>query len=171
MKDRDPAFLSFKPIEIADLRRLLALAESGRRRFFDEHSDWAELYSDRVIGVALCQGAALHFRDASHGINDFDVYTFYAAHPKRHWYAKAIRKVDFGDPKFGRSHVSNSKFVGRRVDLMGRALPVPPEANFGDALRDYLRNGKSRTARELAKKAMVVLSPQEEIGKVLWPLE
>jgi hypothetical protein len=105
-----------------------------------------------VLGVALCQGAALHFIDPEAGINDFDVYTFYAAHPARHWYAKRIRSVDFGDPKFGRSQITRRGFVGRRVDLMGRELPVDPGADLVAALRQCLKRGNAATALELSQR-------------------
>jgi len=101
MKNRNPALLSFKPIEPDDLRRLLELARQDRCTFFRKYPEWGRLYADRVIGVALCQGAAAHYIDTTAGINDFDVYTFFAAHPKRGWYAKRIMSMDFGDAKFG----------------------------------------------------------------------
>jgi hypothetical protein len=72
------------------------------------------------------------------GINDLDVYTFFAAHPDRSWYAKRIKTVDYGDPKFGRSEISSVEFVGRRVDLMARALNVPPGTDVTEALITYL---------------------------------
>jgi hypothetical protein len=40
------------------------------------------VYDKRVIAVALCQGAALHYVDGKTGVKDFDVFTFYAAHPE-----------------------------------------------------------------------------------------
>ena len=170
MKDRNPTFLSFRPIELADLRRLLDLAIADREMFFREHPDWAEQYAGRVLGTALCQGAALHYVRPDHGINDFDVYTFYASHPARHWYAKRIKQVDFGNEKFGVSESTRPGFVGRRVDLMGRDLPVPPGTPLADALRHYLATGKTSTARELAAKGVVLLEPVREMGRVVWPL-
>jgi len=169
MKNRNPALLSFKPIEPGDLRRLLELARQDRRTFFRKYPEWARLYADRVIGVALCQGAAVHYIDTTAGINDFDVYTFFAAHPKRRWYAKRIKSVDFGNPKFGQSEITRPGFRGRRVDLMGRALEVAPGADLADALRRWLSAGTSETARELRKKAVVLLEPEDQLGTVVWP--
>ena len=74
MKDRDPAQLSYRPLERADLARLAALARTDRAEYFATHRDWAEMYVDRFLGAALCQGAALHYLDPTSGINDFDVY-------------------------------------------------------------------------------------------------
>lgn len=146
---------------------MFQLARDDREAFFAAHPDWAELYADRVLGTALCQGSALRFLRGDVGINDFDVYTFYSSHPARPWYAKRIKKVDFGDAKFGRSEECPANFIGRRVHLMGRGLDVPPNPDITEALLAYLTNGKTRTARELAQKAVVLLEPT--LGSVVWP--
>jgi hypothetical protein len=151
--------------------RLLALARQDREKFFSEHGDWASLYRERILGTALCQGAALHYLDPKAGINDFDVYTFYAAHPTRRWYAKRIKSVDFGDPKFGQSQLTKPGFTGRRVDLMGRELPVEPGSDLVKALRLYLRRGATTTAIELKQKAVILLEPEDLLGTVVWPVQ
>src|SRR4051812_10472586 len=99
MKNSNPHLRSFAPITVRDLERLLLLARRDRDEFFTTRPDWASLYTDRVLGTALCQGAALHYVRGDIGINDFDVYTFYASHPDRPWYGRRIKSVDFGDPK------------------------------------------------------------------------
>jgi hypothetical protein len=169
VQNRNPALLSYLPIERTDLQRLLELAREDRRAFFEQHRDWAELYPDRLLGTALCQGAALHYVRAEHGINDFDVYSFYAANPARRWYAKRIRSVDFGDPKFGCSEITKPGFRGRRVDLMGRELPVSPGTPLSRALASYLRIPRTATARELRQKGVVILEPEDQLGRVIWP--
>src|SRR5258707_15336273 len=103
MKNGSPALRSYAAIERVDLVRLAELAKRDRETFFAKRPDWAQFYADRVLGTALCQGAAWHYIRSDVGINDFDVYTFYSANPLRRWYAKRIQSVDFGDPKFGRS--------------------------------------------------------------------
>jgi hypothetical protein len=138
MKNSDPRLRSFAPITVRDLERLLELARRDRNEFFATHRDWAKIYADRVLGAALCQGAALHYLRGDIGLNDFDVYTFYASHPDRPWYAKRIKSVDFGDPKFGRSEVSRAEFIGRRVELMARGLNVPPGTDVAEALVAFL---------------------------------
>jgi hypothetical protein len=170
MKDRNPALLSHKPLERADLARLAELARMDRTEYFATHRDWAELYADRFLGAALCQGAALHYLDPAAGINDFDVYSFYAANPTRRWYAKRLKSVDFGDPKFGVSEITRPGFVGRRVDLMGRELPVSPGADLVVSLRRWLRAAATATAVELKQKAVILLEPYDRLGTVVWPL-
>lgn len=148
-----------------------APAREDRRAFFNAHPDWAELYADRVLGGALCQGAALRYVRGDTGINDFDVYMFYAANPTRRWYAKRIKSVDLGDPKFGVSEITHPGFRGRRVDLMGRELSVPIGTDIAVALRRWLTAGRTQTARELRPKPIVLLEPGERLGTVAWPGE
>lgn len=159
---------SFAVIERDDLKRLARIAKRDRLQFFAAHPDWAALYADRFLGVALCQGAALHFVTGLVGIQDFDVYSFFAAHPARRWYAKRNKHVDFGVPKFGRS-LDRPDFIGRRVDLLARSLPCAPGDDLATAIREWLHEGKSITAQMLANKAVVLLSPLSRIGEVIWP--
>ncbi|MEZ4860327.1 MAG: hypothetical protein R3C14_03440 [Caldilineaceae bacterium] len=158
---------SYEPITLEDLAHLAQLAAQDRVSFFQAHPEWADAYAQRVLGVALCQGAALHYVDGVTGINDFDVYTFYRAHPQKQWYARRIKSYDFGNSKFGQS-VDRPDFVGRRVDCLGRALEVEEEADVILALRHYMQEGKTETARLLAAKAVVLLAPH--CGTVVWPL-
>jgi hypothetical protein len=168
MDNSDPRKRCYALITAGDLERLLDLAKQDRQQFFARNPGWAQYYADRILGTALCQGAACHYLRGDVGINDFDVYTFYAAHPARPWYAKRLASVDFGDRKFGCSELSRPGFVGRRVDLMGRALDVPPGTDLGGALKTYLGSARTDTARELSKKAVVLLEPR--IGEVVWPV-
>jgi len=171
MINGDPLRRSYTPIIRMDLVRLFNLARDDRKAFFAHHQDWASLYQGRVLGTALCQGAAMHYMNPNVGINDFDVYTFYAAHPGRPWYAKRIKSVDYGDAKFGQSEISNPKYVGRRVDLMARALDVPPETDIIAAITTYLRAGRTETSRLLVKKAVVILEPVDRLGVIGWPVQ
>jgi hypothetical protein len=169
MDNSDPRQRSYLPITRADLARLLALSQQDRRQFFARDPGWAPYYADRILGTALCQGAAWHYVRGDVGINDFDVYTFYAANPERTWYAKRIARLDFGSPKFGCSGVSGRGYIGRRVDLLGRALNVPVGADLTESLRQYLKSPKTGTSRELGKKAVALLEPR--MGEIVWPVD
>ena len=168
MKNRNPALLSHIPIDLADLRRLLDIARQDRASFFKRYPDWGKSYADRVLGTALCQGAAIHYLDPTAGINDFDVYTFYASNPARKWYAKRVGRADFGNPKFGQSEVAPSHYIGRRVDLLGRSLPVALGSNVVSAIQAWLQAEESDTSRELSEKAVVILEPIQQLGHVAW---
>jgi hypothetical protein len=150
-----------------DLERLAELAAQQRRDFFRRHADWARLYSSRVLCTALCQGAALHYARGKRGIHDFDVYTFYAANAKRAWYAKARSVRDFGHPKFGKT-VDRHRFIGRRVDLMGRGISASMRENPVVAVQRYLSKGDTATARFLAEKAVVLIDPKRLRGQLIW---
>jgi hypothetical protein len=124
-------------------------------------------YADRILCTALCQGAALHYLNGEAVVQDFDVYTFYAQHPARRWYARRRAVYDFGAPKFGQS-ADRLHFVGRRVNVWGRAIPAEPGDNPVAAVRAYLAVGATETARRLAQKAVVLLAPAEELGTIVW---
>lgn len=156
------------PLPASIWKRLLALAQQDRRQFFARNPGWAQYYVDRILGTALCQGAACHYVRGDVGINDFDVYTFYAANPERTWYAKRIARLDFGSAKFGCSEVSGRSCLGRRVDLLGRALNVPSGADLTESLRAFLKSPKTGTSWELRKKAVVLLEPR--MGEIVWPV-
>jgi hypothetical protein len=155
----------------SDLARLADLAEADLANLFDRMPDLAALYRDRVLCVALCQGAALHYADGRNGVKDFDVWTFFAAHPARPFPSRRRKVLDFGPSKFGRSPGAPARFTGRRVDMLGRSLPEPPDADPIEAIRHYLRARRTPTAKLLGEKAVVLISPQGQRGTVAcgWP--
>ncbi len=164
LKDR-----SLAPIDGDDLERLARIARSDREAFFGRNPRYRVL-ADRVIGVVLCQGAALHFLDGRNGVKDFDVWTFYAAHPDATYpWRRPIIARDFGDPKFGKSP-ARPEFVGRKVDLLGRSLDADASADPVAALRAYLSERRTDSARRLAQKAVVLLEPASHMGTVVWPV-
>ena len=68
----------------------------------------------RVLAVALCQGAALHYVDGKNGVKDFDVWTFFAndgASP-----AYPVRRRGEGSFEGSRSRISR----GGLTSLDGR---------------------------------------------------
>ena len=158
---------SMEKIEQADLDRLASLAERNRKTFFARRGRW-RIYQDRIVGVALCQGAAVHFVDRKSGVKDFDVWTFYATHPAGPFPARMVSHEDFGESKFGRN--PNDSARGRRVDLIGRTIDCKVGADPIQSLRMYLSEGRTRSARELARKAVVLIEPKDLRGTVIWPL-
>jgi hypothetical protein len=159
---------SCEPIDRGDLARLARIARSDRQEFFAEYPRYAPL-AGRLICVALCQGAAQHFVDGTNGVKDFDVWTFFAAHPGDPPFPWRRRKAHvFGDPRFGRPP-DKPGFVGRRVDLLGRSLEPGGETIPDAILSGYLSEGATPTARALSKKAVVLLEPADRLGAVVWP--
>lgn len=51
---------SYGPLTDSHLKRLAEIAEQDREAMF-ENNPHLEVYRDRVLLVALCQGAALHY--------------------------------------------------------------------------------------------------------------
>jgi hypothetical protein len=103
------------------------------------------------------------------GVKDFDVWSFYAALPSGPFPYRRIGNADFGPSKFGRWPEDSDGFLGRRVDLIGRSLPASPGADPFVTLRTYLTSRKTKSARALAAKAVVLIAPTTYVGQVLWP--
>jgi hypothetical protein len=92
---------SYALIEEGDLERLAAFARQDRESFFSRCPKY-QPYAERVICVALCQGAALHYLDHKNGVKDIDVWTFYAQHPGVQFpWRRPVARRDFGPSKFG----------------------------------------------------------------------
>lgn len=58
----------------------------------------------------------------------------------------------------------------RRLDMLGRSLPVPLGAEPRQALRDYLSAARTVSARVLAAKAVVLVVPADRAGELVWPV-
>jgi hypothetical protein len=154
----------------AELARLAGIAADDREARFARRRRWAG-YKNRVLCVALCQGAALHYVDGRNKVKDLDVWTFYAedetigVFPYR-WMTTA----DFGPSRFGRRAAEpGGRYAGRRVDLLGRSLAVPVDADPINSLLDYLHDARTESARRLAEKAVVIIEPADLRGTVVWP--
>ena len=167
MSNVGPQHRSFAKIALDDLLRLARIARQDHQKFFQAHPDWADLYRDRILAVTLCQGAAEHFLGGQRGINDFDLYTFYAAHPDRPWYAKRNKPWDYGDPKFGRT-VDRPEFIGRRVDLLGRGIPYRDQEDISIAIRRWLRTDRGKSSQLVAQRPVVLIWPEDRCGEVIW---
>jgi hypothetical protein len=161
---------SLEPITDADLRRLLQIARADLARMFASNQNWRP-YRDRPLAIALCQGAALHYIDERNGVKDFDVWTFFARVEGRPYPDAALTRrrkvVDFGASRFGRTPRAPTWMEGRRVDLFARSLDVRPGTDPGEAIRQWLADGRTESARRLAHKAVVELEPM--LGRVIWP--
>jgi hypothetical protein len=173
------------------LCRLAALADADHESFTSR--DRRQEYRSRRLAVVLAQGAALHYLDGQTGIKDLDVWTFYAGLPATRFPAdKRETHSDFGPSALGcqsydlraarNAHELArwrrwSAYSGRRVDFLMRTLPVQADAPISavvTALQEWLACGARSTATHkpsawhLAKKAVVLLHPEQHRGDVVW---
>ena len=130
-----------------DLLRLAELAAEVEASLFERKPTGAGRYAGRLLCRALCQGAALHYVDASNGVKDFDVWSFYAERdngpfPYR-WRGTAV----YGPSKFGRYPGDPPSYTGRRVDFLGRSLRASLDADPVSAVRNY-PTARNTTSRE-----------------------
>jgi len=160
---------SFERITRADLKRLARLAADDREDYFSRHPEFAILYRKRVLCTALGDEAALHYLNGITGLLEFSVWSFYIEHPEAAFPFRRTAVADFGKSKFGRASDAPEGFVGRQVHLHGRSVEVLPSAGPLEALQRYLKAGATRSSRELARKALVLLAPEPFLGVEVWP--
>src|SRR5438105_381892 len=159
---------SFERIRDADLRRLALLASQDRADFFARYPEY-EIYKHAPRCVVLAQGAALFYVTGQRGIHDFDVWTFWIEDDDVVFPPRRRAKADFGRSRFGRSGSDNpERFAGRRVDLLGRTIPARSEGSVRRSLIDYLRGGRTKSARRLRERPLVLIDPPSQRGRVIW---
>jgi hypothetical protein len=159
---------SFQPFRSQDLQRLTDIAKDDLDRFCQRNPDYVEL-KKTLFAICLAQGGAMHFVDGKSGVKDLDVWLFFRISSTGQIYPPRVRhECDFGDPYFGR-HPNDVGYLGRRVDILGRSIPMDQHQTIIDALRAYLKSGMSITPRKLAEKAIVIIWPHEHQGQIVWP--
>ena len=160
---------SFERITRADLRRLARIAAEEREDFFSRHPEFALLYRKRLLCTALAGDAALHYLNGATGVSEFSVWSFYAEHPEAPFPFHQPARADFGESKFGRTTNAPEGYAGRAVSLHGRSIDVVPGSDPVEALQRYLKAGATRSSRELAQKALLLVEPLSLLGTEVWP--
>ena len=149
----------FEPITESDLKHLQRFALKEHGMFFERNPHLKAAYANSLIGIALCQGAALHYVNPKVGIKDFDIWYFYRKNEEVGFPYRAKRSIENG-------------YKGRRLDFLRRAIekvvfdlyPNDP----GKCIMEYLFERNTKTKRLLLEKAIVGLFPDEIFGKVIW---
>jgi hypothetical protein len=134
--------------------------------FFARRPETGTLYRDRLLALCLRQGAAEHYASGAHGVKDFDVWGFFRAHRRRQFPPRRVGHADFGPSRFGR-HPDDSGYEGRRVDIIGRGIPLGRNEDGIAAIRRYLNQGYTRSARLLAQRPVVIIHPAQRTGEVI----
>lgn len=159
-------------ITLVNLKRLHDLALDERKNFFLANPYLKRHYSNSLIAIALCQGAALHFAYGKTGIKDFDVYFFFGRYDRK-LINRRPKSVDSGFVQFGVHPADHNKgYEGRRVDFLRRSIDDDiVKLKKGDpegCIIEYLTRHRTKTARELVQKPVVGLWPKTILGKVIW---
>lgn len=159
---------SFEIIKRADLVRLSTLAHDCLADML-ARNDTGDFYSlENYLIACLCQGAARHYVHRDRGVQDFDVVFFFQTNRKWKFPPRWKGTSDFGKSRFGRNLDDGPAFEGRRVDILARDIAVPDGMNAEQAVCNYLRAGRTRSAREWAERPLVALAPESILGKVIW---
>ncbi|GAB6088780.1 hypothetical protein JCM12856_03730 [Spirochaeta dissipatitropha] len=108
----------------------------------------------------------MHYHDKVNGIKDFDVWFFYPFCQK-HLPYRTIWNWDYRNQKFGR-HPAIPGYDGRKVDVIVRSINNYTVDDPVETVHKYLQNENTQSSRELAKKAVVMLTPDSLLGKVVW---
>ena len=170
---------SYEPITLDDLRHLGRLALSTMENFIIRNRKYSNL-KDKLIAIALCQGAALHYLNKTNGVKDFDVWFFFVHDGELEFPPRWIFQTDSKLTKFGRHPDDNPNFVGRRVDFLGRTICkhckhydgcTKQQIDPSKCLQGYLCKQATSSAKHLAEKAVVGIYPDKILGKIIWPLE
>jgi hypothetical protein len=163
------AHRSYQNVTRSDLRRLARLADEQLTDYFARHPEFALLYRRRLLCTGLAADAALHYLNGATGLEEFSCWWFFAQHPEAPFPFHMVDHADFGESKFGRAPDAPSGYVGRRVSLQGRSIEAAVDEDPLRALQRYLRSGATPSARELAEKAVILLTPEHWLGMQAWP--
>lgn len=159
----------FEPVTDAHLRRLADLSMSRFEELFINRPYGAGRYQDRVLMLALCQGAAQHRLDGLHGVKDLDVWGFFRPHPGGPFPVRWRGTRDFGPSALG-YHPDDAGYAGRRVDVLGRSINIEEHESPVEAIRRYLAGGHPQTAQHLAQRPVIALHPPTMFGMQVWPV-
>lgn len=172
MSNRPTKDRSFASIERDDLAKLAELALERLEAMFCRHPDKRKLFEGKLIAICLCQGAADHFvhqgTNRDPGVNDFDLWAFYARVQGHVLSNRKASNADFGKSKFGRSEYDRDRYLGRRVDVFWRGIAVEDGASEIASVQRHIATSHTNSARHLRKKSGVIVWPRSKLGHVAW---
>ena len=159
---------SREKIELADFSRVFRLAQECLAEML-ARTETGRFYHTRDARLCcLCQGAAQQFVFGVRGVQDWDVVFFFRTNPQWKFPPRWRGTRDFGPSRFGRNPDDGMNYSGRRIDVLGRDIPISPGQTAEAAVVAYLRAGKTESARQWAKRPLVKLVKDRSLGKVIW---
>ena len=164
---------SFAPVTDDDLRRGRDVATEVLAEKFDRLvSGPTGAFKDALALLCLCQGSALHRVAAIRGVKDFDVWGFFRPISGQHFPVRARWEGDFGPSPHGR-HPDDVEAgrSGRKVDVLGRDIPMGPNEDPRQAVRRYVAESRKGTPLEIAYRPVIVLWPDKWFGETIWSLD
>lgn len=144
----------------AELRALASLASLEEARFFQRNPHLIAPYRNRLVAVALCQGAALQYLGRGYGVADFDVHLFYDQNPAKPRLSRTVKST----------HTTVGSFQDVRVDFVRTVIPKLSATSIPtERIRHFLTSRPTPNAAKLATKAVVGLLPEHLFGVAIWP--
>jgi hypothetical protein len=168
MSKRDPA-RSYETLDDDDLARLGRVADADVEAFFARNLHLRSR-RDRLVLVALAQGAAEHRLRGERGIWDLDLIVCFVKKPTPpHPTRRQVLSWDWGPSKFGRCPFDPPEYTGRAVDV--KYWTIPDAADPIEGLQEWLtRRAKQRhdPARnpDVAHEPVILIRPH--FGDVVW---
>jgi hypothetical protein len=159
---------SHEKIELTDLSRVFHLARECLIAMLARNETGRSYRVDDVLLACLCQGAAQHFIVGDRGVQDWDVVFFFQTNPRWKFPPRWKGTRDFGPSRFGRNPEDGPKFSGRRIDVLGRDIPILTAQDAEQAVTTYLRAGRSDSAQLWAKRPLLKLADDDSMGRMIW---
>ena len=159
--DSETSYIN-QPVTARELRDLAKLAAVEEKAFFVRNPHLSKPYQQRLLLVALCQGAVLQYLGCGRGVKDFDVHFFYAQNPEKKKLSRPTKEV----------YACIGAFPVLPIQFMRAVMPetqpcLEAEAAI-QAVREFLRNKPTTGAYYLSKKAVIGLYPTEMFGIEIW---
>jgi hypothetical protein len=151
-----------QPVSRRELENLVEIATDEERACFVRNPHLIDSYRDRLLAIALCQGAALQYLGQGYGVNDFDLHYFYAQNPEKPRLSRAV----------GRTWTSVGAFQRVPVDFGRTVVPHAEPSRESDTvvrqLRQFVASRRTSNAAHLETKAVVGLWPLPLFGLTIW---
>ncbi len=142
-----------------DLEQLKTLALREHDEFFERNPHLKSAFHDSLIGICLCQGAALHYLDSKVATKGFDIWHFYVKHETINFPDQAHKRIENG-------------YKDRNIEFLKRAISRHIHASHYNEpdmiILQYLLERDTYTKNSLLKKPIIGLFPDDIFGKIIW---